>query len=154
MLSSGMALHCPDSMTAVAGLFNEMTPAKLERLGDIYGPGIEFHDPIHDARGLAELRGVLANRFRKMEDISFVVLDAHGDDRTGFLQWRVNYQHDGGDRMIHGASHFKFANDGRISEQRDYWDASPVIYGDVPVLGWLMQFIKRRARLIPERCGT
>ena len=90
-----MALHCPDSMSAVADLFTTMTPAKLERLGDVYGPGIAFHDPIHDARGLPQLRDVLSNRFKKMAGISFKSLDAHGDDRTGFLLWIVNYQHRG-----------------------------------------------------------
>ena len=154
MLSSCMALHCPDSMTAVVDFFNEMTPAKLERLGDIYGPGVAFQDPIHDARGLPQLRDVLANRFQKMASVRVQVVDAHGDDRTGFLLWTVTYQHRGNGRLIHGTSHFKFANDGRISEQRDHWDASLAVYGELPVLGWLMQIIKRRARIISENAST
>ncbi len=148
-----MALHCPDSMTAVAGFFNDMTPTKLERLGDIYGPGVEFHDPVHDASGLGELRDVLTHRFRKMNGVSIKVLDAHGDDHTGFLLWIVRYMHDESDRVIQGTSHFKFANDGRICEQRDHWDASFVLYGDNPVLGWLMRIIKRRTQIIREKVG-
>ena len=82
MLSSCMALHCPDSMTAVADFYNEMTPAKLDRLGDIYGPGVEFHDPIHNASGLSQLREVLIYRFHHMAAVTVKVVDAHGDDRT------------------------------------------------------------------------
>lgn len=145
-----MALHCPDSLSAVADFFNQMTPAKLERLGDVYGPGIEFHDPIHDALGLTQLRDVLANRFRKMEAVTFKVMDAHGDERTGFLLWTATYQLRGHGHVIHGTSHFKFAHDGRISAQRDHWDASFVLYGSLPVLGWLMGFIKQRNQCIPE----
>jgi steroid Delta-isomerase len=148
-----MALHCPDSMTAVAGLYNNMTPAKLEQLGDIYGPGVEFRDPIHDATGLAQLRNVLAVRFKQLAGASVNVVDAHGDDRTGFLLWSVKYHHRGESREIHGTSHFKFANDGRISEQRDHWDASFVVYGELPVLGWLMKMVKRKAQVIPENEG-
>ena len=154
MLSSRMALHCPDSMTAVADFFNEMTPAKLERLGDIYGPGIEFHDPIHDASGLSQLRGVLSNRFNQMTAVRLNVVDAHGDDRTGFLLWSATYQHRGSERVIHGTSHFKFAHDGRISAQHDHWDASFALYGELPVLGWVMRIIHRRARIIPENSAT
>lgn len=146
-----MALHCPDSLSAVADFFNQMTPAKLERLGDIYGPGVEFHDPIHDAIGLPQLRDVFSNRFRKMEAVTFKVVDAHGDDRTGFLLWTVTYQHRGDEQVIHGTSHFKFAHDGRVSSQRDHWDASFVLYGALPVLGWLMRIIKQRTLLIPEK---
>ena len=153
MLSSCMALHCPDSMSAVVDFYNEMTPAKLERLGDLYGPGVEFQDPIHDARGLGQLRDVLSYRFQKMAAVTVKVVDAHGDDRTGFLLWTVTYQHHGNPQVIHGTSHFKFANDGRIAAQRDHWDASPVLYGALPLLGWLMRIIKRRARIIPEKAG-
>lgn len=146
-----MALHCPDTMTAVADLFMEMTPAKLERLGDIYGPGVAFHDPIHEARGLPQLREVFSQWLKKMPRIAFKILDAHGDDRTGFLLWTMNYRRHGAERVIHGMSHFRFAPDGRICEQRDQWDASFVLYGEQPILGWLMQKIKRRAQLIPGR---
>jgi steroid Delta-isomerase len=149
-----MALHCPDSLSAVADFLNEMTPEKLERLGDIYGPGIKFHDPIHDASGLQELRQVLASRFQKMAGMEFTVEDAHGDDRTGFLLWIATYQDRGYERVIHGTSHFKFATDGRISAQRDHWDASFALYGALPVLGWLMRIIKRRAQFIPKNAGT
>lgn len=148
-----MSLHCPDSMTAVAELFREMTPTKLERLGDIYSPGVEFHDPIHDATGLPQLRAVLTHRFRRMVGVSVKVMDAHGDERTGFLLWTVTYQHRGHERVIHGTSHFKFAHDGRISAQRDHWDASLVLYGSLPLLGWLMPIIKRRAQFIPQNAG-
>jgi steroid delta-isomerase len=149
-----MALHCPDSMTAVTRLLKQMTAAKLESLGDIYSPGVVFQDPLHDARGLAQLRGVFSHLVGKPGGMSVELLDAHGDERTGFLLWTRKYQHGGEAREIRGTSHFKFAADGRISEQLDHWDASFVVYGEFPLLGWLMRKIKQRAQLLPETSGT
>lgn len=103
-----MALHCPDTMAAVADLFMEMSPGKLERLGDIYSPGIAFYDPLHKVRGLTQLRVVLSRWFQKMPRISFQVLDAHADDRTGFFLWTMSYPQNGIERVIHGMSHFFF----------------------------------------------
>ncbi len=143
MLSSPMALHCPDSMTAVAGFFNGMTPAKLEQLGDIYGPGVEFRDSIQSARGLTQLRDALAERFKKAPGISFHVLDAHGDDHTGFLLWSMKFPNRGNPKLTHGMSHFRFAPDGRVCEQIDQWDASLLFPNELPVLGWLIKKIKR-----------
>lgn len=140
-----MPLHCPDSMTAIAGFFNEMTPAKLDRLGDLYGPAVTFSDPIQEALGLPQLKEVLAGRFRKLPDVAVRVSDAHGDDHTGFLLWTVSYRYRGVEHIIHGTSHFRFAPDGRISEQKDLWDPTAVLYGDVPVLGWMLRKIKSRA---------
>lgn len=149
VLCFGMALHCPESMTAVTRLFKELTAAKLDRLGDIYSPGIVFQDPIHESHGLTQLRDVFARRLATPGGIAVELLDAHGDDRTGFLLWTRKYQQRGEPREIRGTSHFKFATDGRISEQRDQWDASFVLYGEFPLLGWLMRKIKQRAHLIP-----
>lgn len=154
MLCLGMALHCPDSMTAVTRLFKEMTAAKLESLGDIYSPSIVFLDPIHDARGLTQLRGVFSRLLETPGGISVELLDAHGDERTGFLLWTRKYLHRGEPREIRGTSHFKFAVDGRISEQRDHWDASFALYGELPLLGWSMRKIKQRAQISPETSGT
>lgn len=149
-----MALHCPDSMTAVVRLFNDLTPAKLDCLGDIYSPGIFFRDPVFEVRGLTLLRGVLSRRLEKIGGISVKLLDAHGDDHTGFLLWIMKYQHRGETHEIRGTSHFKFAADGRISEQQDHWDASFPIYGEYPPLGWLMRQIKQRVQLPPGKSGT
>ena len=140
-----MTLHCPDSLTAIAGFYHNFTASKLDRLGDIYGPGIVFHDPLQTATGLDEVRELFGHRLRLCKDMTITVLDVDGDDRTGFLAWTWKYRHRGEERVIHGASHCKFAPDGRIREQRDCWDACGLLVGDVPVLGWLVRRIKRRA---------
>lgn len=140
-------------MTAVVRLFNDLTPAKLDCLGDIYSPGIVFRDPVFEVRGLARLREVLSRRLDQIGGITVKLLDAHGDDHTGFLLWVLKYTHQGESREIHGTSHFKFAADGRISEQQDHWDASFPIYGEYPLLGWLLRQIKQRVQLTPEKSG-
>jgi steroid delta-isomerase len=146
-----MTLHCPDSLNAVTRFYSEMTPAKLERLGDIYSPGVVFHGPLHHAKGLAQLREVLTHRFKRLENFSIQLLDAHGDDRTGFLLWTVKYLLRGHEQTIYGMSHFRFAADGRISEQRDQWDTTSLQNSDVPVLGWLMKKINQRGQAIPKK---
>lgn len=138
-----MALHCPDSLTPVAGFFNALSPAKLETLGDVYCPGVEFHDPLHHTRGLVELRRVYEQLFQQLKDLAVTVVDAHGDERTGFLLWKMTYKFRSSERVITGTSHFKFAADGRVAAQTDHWDASFPVYGEFPVVGLAMRGIKR-----------
>lgn len=150
MISSGMALHCPDSMAAMARFFNGLAPEKLDTLGDVYSPGVEFRDPMHQTRGLAELRRVFAHLFKQLNDVSMTVTDAHGDDRTGFLLWEMRYRFRGNDRIITGSSHISFAPDGRVAAQTDHWDASFPVYGEFPVIGWAMRGIKRFVSINPK----
>jgi steroid delta-isomerase len=143
-----MSLHCPDSMTAVAGFFNGLCAPKLDNLGDIYSPAVEFRDPLHQVRGVSALREVYEQILKARHDFSVTVTDAHGDERTGFLLWTMHYTKGGERRSIDGTSHLKFAADGRVAAQQDHWDASFAVYGEYPLLGWLMRRIKRR--IVPE----
>lgn len=144
-----MALHCPDSMAPMAGFFNGLSLEKLDHLGDIYSPAVEFQDPLQQTRGLADLRKVYQQLFQQLADLAVTVTDAHGDDRTGFLLWSMRYHFRGKDRVITGTSHLQFAPDGRVAVQRDHWDASFPIYGEFPLLGWVMRAIQRRAAIKP-----
>ena len=140
-----MALHCPHSMATVAGFFNDLSPAKLETLGDVYAPGVEFHDPLHHTRGLAQLRVVYERLFAQLTEVAISVSDIHGDDSTGFMLWTMRYKLRGKDRAIHGTSHLRFAPDGRVAAQHDFWDASFPVYGEAPLLGWAMRRIRRQS---------
>lgn len=142
-----MSLQCPDSLAAVAGFFNEMTPAKLAGLGDIYAPGVKFEDPINAVEGHAALQRVFEDLFKQLGEVRIAVNDAHGDDRTGFLLWTMRYRFRGGDRLIRGTSHLRFAADGRVISQQDFWDASFAVYGEFPLLGWVMKGIRRMVRV-------
>lgn len=140
-----MALHCPDALSPMAGFLNGLSLAKLDHLGDIYSPAVEFHDPIHQTRGLAALRRVYESLLQPRENLAVTVTDAHGDEHTGFLLWTMRYQVRGRPHVITGTSHLKFAPDGRVAVQHDYWDASFAVYGAHPLLGWLMRGLKRLA---------
>jgi len=146
-----MALHCPDSIAPMAGFFNGLSLEKLDHLADIYAPAVEFQDPLQQTRGLADLRKVYQHLFQQNVDLAVTVTDAHGDDRTGFLLWTMRYHFRGKDRVITGTSHLQFAPDGRVAVQRDHWDASFPVYGEFPLLGWVMRAIQRRAAIKPEQ---
>lgn len=142
-----MALHCPHSMTAMAGFFNGLSLAKLEDLADVYSPGVEFQDPLHKTRGLPALCRIYEQLFQQLSEVKVTVSDIHGDDRTGFLLWSMHYLLRGKQRVITGTSHLSFAADGRVASQHDFWDASFPIYGESTLLGWAMRRIKRQTSI-------
>ncbi len=131
-------------MAAMAGFFNELTLEKLDNLGDVYSPGVEFQNPLHRTRGLPLLRRIYEHLFRQLPDLSVTVSDIHGDDCTGFLLWTMRYSLRGKSQIITGTSHLKFAADGRVSSQHDHWDASFPVYAESPLIGWAMRRMKRQ----------
>jgi len=49
------------------------------------------------------------------------------------------------EQCIRGATHVRFAADGRVNFHRDYWDAAEELYEKLPLLGSLMRGLKRMA---------
>jgi hypothetical protein len=47
---------------------------------------------------------------------------------------------------IRGATHLRFAADGRIRYHRDYWDAAEELYAKLPVIGAMTRLLQRRGR--------
>jgi hypothetical protein len=129
----------------MAGFFHDLSPAKLETLGDVYSPGIEFQDPLYKTRGLSALRTIYERMFSQLTDIRITVSDIHGDDRTGFMLWTMRYIQSGKERSIKGASHLRLAPDGRIAAQHNFWDASFPVYGEIPLLGWAMRRFRKQS---------
>lgn len=138
-----MPLHCAESLATMARFFDGLSLEKLEMLGDVYSPGIEYQDPLHHTRGIAALRRVYEQLFQQLADISIQVVDTHGDESTGFLLWKMKYRFRGADHTITGTSHLKFAPDGRVAVQSDFWDASFPVYGQFPLLGLAMRGIRK-----------
>ena len=130
-------------MSPLAGFLNGLTPEKLDTLGDIYSPGVEFRNPLHHVRGLPNLRKAYEHLFQQFAQLSVTVSDVHGDDRTGFLLWSMDYRHRDDAHALAGTSHIRFAPDGRVATQTDHWDASFAVYGAYPLIGWAMRNIKR-----------
>jgi steroid Delta-isomerase len=145
-----MQPHCPDPLTPMVRFFNGLAPDKLDMLGDVYSPGIEFRDPLHQVKGLPAVRHVFGQMFRQLGELTVKVTDAHGDESTGFILWEMRYRFRGAERVITGTSHLRFANDGRVAEQTDHWDASFPVYGEFPVIGLAMRGIKRLVATKPK----
>ena len=99
-----MQPHCPDSLTPMVRFFNGLAPDKLDTLGDVYSPGIDFRDPLHQVKGLPAVRDVFGQMFKQLGELTVKVTDAHGDERTGFILWEMRYRFRGAERVITGTS--------------------------------------------------
>lgn len=68
---------------------------------------------------------------------------------TAFLVWDFLFamkNFNAAPQCIRGTTHIRFAEDGRVSFHRDYWDAAEELYEKLPVLGSFMRFLKNQAR--------
>jgi steroid delta-isomerase len=132
----------------VRAFYEALGPASLDRMDAVYAPDAWFRDPFNEVRGLPEIRRIFAQMFEHLDDCRFTFIDEAVDENGAFLTWdmtfRIRRLSPRETRRIHGATHLRFAPDGRIAYHRDYWDAADELYAKLPVIGPVMRWLKRR----------
>jgi ketosteroid isomerase-like protein len=132
-----------DPVTRLKEFYETLDVRRLEHIGDYYADDVRFKDPFNDVRGVEAVRGVLAHMFRQLDRPRFVVRDTLASGPQAFLTWDFLFERRGRTFTIRGASHLRFAADGRVDLHRDYWDAAEELYEKLPVLGALMRWLKK-----------
>ncbi len=132
----------------VRAFFESIESASVDRLDAVYAADAHFRDPFNEVHGLPEIRRIFAQMFEHLDDCRFTFVDEAVDARGAFLTWdmtfRIRQLRPQQIRRIHGATHLKFAADGRVAYHRDYWDAADELYAKLPLIGPLMRWLKRR----------
>lgn len=132
----------------VRAFFESITPESAARIDEIYAPDAYFKDPFNEVRGVAEIRRIFEHMFAQLAEPRFVIRDTVAQGADAFLTWDFRFRlrrFRDTEQVIHGASHLRFAPDGRVCFHRDYWDAAEELYEKLPFLGGLMRWLKRRA---------
>ena len=142
-------MNAETAVDRIVELFESMVPGDVHRLHDYYQPDAWFKDPFNEVRGLPRVQRIYAHMFEALEQPRFRVTTRIVQGRECFLAWefRFGLRRRRGDKelLVRGGSHLKLANDGRIAWHRDYWDAAEELYEQLPVLGAMMRWLKRRA---------
>ncbi len=135
-----------EPIVRVKRYFETLTPAGVARIGDVYADDAWFKDPFNEVHGAAAIGQILARMFAQVEAPRFVVHEAVAAGAQAFLTWDFVFRRRGRNEelTIRGATHLRFAPDGRIAYHRDYWDAAEELYEKLPVVGALARLLKRR----------
>lgn len=130
----------------VVGFFETLTPATLTRLHSVYADDARFIDPFNDVAGHAGIRHVFEHMFATVDAPRFEVVQAITEGDQCVVLWNFRFRRKGRSdaAAVHGASHLRFAADGRVAWHRDYWDPARELYEDLPVLGAVMRWLRRR----------
>lgn len=145
-----MSVHITDArLAALAQFFESLSPADLDRIGAFYTPDARFKDPFNEVQGLPAIRAIFDHMFETLHEPRFVVTGGFAQGDEAFLSWDFVFRFKRFDshtvQTVRGATHLRFAADGRVILHRDYWDAAEELYEKLPLVGRLMRWLKRRA---------
>ena len=137
------------SLDKLVVFFETISLKTCQDMSGIYAEDAYFKDPFNELRGLPAINHVFQHMFVQVREPRFRVTSSVLQNDTAFLVWEFLFtmkNFNAAPQCIRGATHIRFAADGRVNFHRDYWDAAEELYEKLPLLGSLMRFLKRRAR--------
>ncbi|SHG18605.1 nuclear transport factor 2 family protein [Vibrio gazogenes] len=131
----------------VALFYAQLNKHNLDTLNDIYHDEIVFEDAAHRIEGVTSLSDYFINLYQNVERCNFTIHEQHPTDNGGFLIWTMHLQHpklrQGQLVNVRGVTHLRF-QDGKVIYHRDYFDLGEMLYEQLPILGRVVRWIKRR----------
>ena len=137
------------ALNRLVDYWQTLTPATVDAIATMYADDACFRDPFNDVTGIEKIRHIFADMFVRLDEPRFVIIETIEEPHGALLIWdftfRLKSLKPELTRRIHGSSHIRFAHDGRVQYHRDYWDAAGELYEQLPWVGALMRFLKKRA---------
>ncbi|GAB4551649.1 MAG: nuclear transport factor 2 family protein [Rhizobacter sp.] len=135
-------------ITRIVTLFEQLTPADIDRLGQFYTADARFKDPFNEVQGVPAIQQVFRHMYASLHEPRFVVRDVIVQGDQCFLSWDFVFRFkrfSNEVQTVRGGSQLQLDPIGLITLHRDYWDAAEELYEKLPLIGSLMRWLKKRA---------
>jgi steroid delta-isomerase len=124
--------------------FDQLTDETVEEFRRLASPNVRYRDPLTDAKGIDAAVAYLYKVNADLEGLQSEVKGYARNGRLAFFHWRMTFRIKNNPKkllQLDGVSKILFDDAGKVEDQIDYWDASPMLE-DFPVLGKVVTLIK------------
>lgn len=147
--SLGQERAMGDRMSQVHLFFNQFDKDRVHLADDFYDPDVVFLDPVVEIRGRDRLKAYYAGLYEGVTSIHFDFSGGIENDKEIVVFWTMEFSTEGlrGGKPVslEGASHIRFGGpEGKAVYHRDYFDMGALVYENVPVLGSIVRYTKKR----------
>jgi ketosteroid isomerase-like protein len=123
--------------------YEQLSPDRLSEIDRLYRDEATFRDPFNDVCGQRAIEAIFRHMFETTEDPRFEMIDRQTTGDIAWLRWIFTCRLKGRRIAVEGASRLIFGEDGRVTEHRDYWDATD-LFLQLPLLGTMVHHLKQR----------
>lgn len=132
----------PEIYTHFFETITKKTP--LSEYANIYTQNAFFKDPFHEINDLQKIYDIFQNMFKNLENPRFKIVETASNPIHLFVVWEFHFSLKGKADSFKGMSQLTLDSEGKINSHIDFWDASEHIYAKIPILGWLINYVKNK----------
>jgi len=101
-----------------------------------YADDIIFRDSVQGLRGIEEFTAMTERLAQRSKDLSMRIVNAVKSDNIVFLEWEMTIKFKKNpSSILYGTSRITINENGKIAEQRDYYDLWGDIFDNIPRFG-------------------
>lgn len=127
-------------------LYENYMQINASKVSVIYSNDIVFKDPVHEIQGLERLQNYFANVSTNLTHCQFVFIDELISETSAHITWEMHFQHpkikSNKPTILRGMSFIRF--DEKIYYHEDSYDLGAMLYDNLPVLGSMTKWLKKR----------
>jgi len=124
--------------------FTKMEFTNESILNEIYFIDVQFTDPIHEIQGVQNLIQYFNKLNDNLDSGSFVFTEESFIGNKAFLSWDMKLKLKKPNKYVTASGITVLTIDEKIIKHRDYFDAGELFYENVPVVGGLIRFLKKK----------
>jgi hypothetical protein len=111
-----------------------------------YDEDICFRDSIQELRGIEEFKAMTRRLTGRSRELSMNIVRTAQQDRDIFIEWEMTIKFKKNpSSVLYGSSRITLNDEGKIMEQRDYYDLWGDIFDNIPRFGKAYRrFMKRK----------
>jgi hypothetical protein len=111
-----------------------------------YDKDIHFRDSVQELRGIEEFTAMAERLTKRSKDLSMKIVSAVQKENIVFLEWEMTIKFKKNpSSVLYGTSRLTLNEEGKITEQRDYYDLWGDIFDNIPRFGKAYRrFMKKR----------
>jgi limonene-1,2-epoxide hydrolase len=101
-----------------------------------YDDNIYFRDSIQGIHGIAEFTAMTERLTQRSKDLKMNIVNASMNENIVFIEWEMTLSFKKyPSSILYGSSRLTLSNEGKILEQRDYYDLWGDIFDNIPRFG-------------------
>ena len=110
-----------------------------------YDDNIYFRDSIQELRGMEEFKAMTERLTDRSNDLKMHIVRTAQQDKDIFIEWEMTIKFKKNpSSVLYGSSRVTLNDEGKISEQRDYYDLWGDIFDNIPRFGKAYRRFMRR----------
>jgi limonene-1,2-epoxide hydrolase len=111
-----------------------------------YDNNIRFRDSVQELHGIEEFVAMTRRLTKRSKDLTMKIVNAGRQGNIFFIEWEMTIKFKKNpSSVIYGASRLTLNDEGKITEQRDYYDLWGDIFDNIPRFGKAYRrFMKKR----------